>query len=94
MSKHWVQDSVEVENPYRYRGYFVGKKPIYNIQNDAYDCVDHGKVVKIEERSISDMETVGSVSSVTFEDGAITDIQNGPGYITSGHWEDEENAGD
>lgn len=37
---------------------------------------------------LSDMETVGYVNSVTFEDGAVTNIQNGPGYITSGHWED------
>ena len=87
MSKHWVQYSVEIENPYRYRGYFVGKKPIFNVQNSVYGYVDHGKVVKIEERSISDTKTVGSVSSVTFEDGAVTDIQNGAGYITSGHWE-------
>ena len=94
MSKHWVQDSVEIENPYRYRGYFVGKEPIFNVQNDAYDYVDHGKVVKIEERSINDMETVGSVSSVTFEDGAVTEVQSGPGYITSGHWEGEEDARD
>ncbi|MFT9040748.1 MAG: hypothetical protein ABF993_11540 [Schleiferilactobacillus harbinensis] len=93
MSNHWVQDSVEVDNPYRYRGYFVGKEPIY-IQNFAYAYVDHGKVVKIEERSISDMETVGNVSSVTFEDGAITEVQSGPGYITSGHWEDEDHARD
>ena len=27
---------------------------------------------------------------LTFEDGAITNIQNGAGYITSGHWEDEK----
>ena len=48
MSKHWVQDSVEIETPYRYRGYFVGKKPIFNIQNSAYDFIDHGKVSSIE----------------------------------------------
>lgn len=94
MSKYWVQDSVEIENPYRYRGYFVGKEPIFNVQNDAYGYVDHGKVTKIEERSISDMETVGNASSVTFEDGAVTEVQSGPGYITSGHWEDEDNARD
>ena len=90
MSKHWVQDSVEIENPYRYRGYFVGKKPIFNIQNDLYSCIDHGKVVKIEEQSIGDMETVGYMSSVTFEDGAVTNIQSGTGYITSEHWEEEK----
>ena len=90
MSKHWVQDSVEIENPYRYRGYFVGREPIFNIQNSAYAYADHGKVAKIEERSISDMETVGNVSSVTFEDGAVTCIQNGAWYITSGHWEEEK----
>lgn len=89
-NKHWVQDSVEIEAPFRYRGYFVGKEPIFDIQNDSYSHVDHGKVVSIEESSISDMETVGYVSAVTFEDGAITTIQNGPGYITSGHWEAEE----
>lgn len=88
--KHWVQDSVEIENPYRYRGYFVGKKPIYDIQNFAYDCIDHGKVVSIEESSISDTQTVGYMSAVTFEDGAITNIQNCAGYITSGHWEAEK----
>ncbi|WP_204123296.1 hypothetical protein [Lacticaseibacillus mingshuiensis] len=94
MSKYWVQDSVEIENPYRHRGYFVGKEPIFNVQNDAYGYVGHGKVVKIEERSIGDMEAVGSVSSITFEDGAVTEVQSGPGYITSGHWEDEDDARD
>lgn len=34
--------------------------------------------------------TDGNVSSVTFEDGAITEVQSGPGYITSGHWEVEK----
>lgn len=90
MSKYWVQDSVEIENPYRYRGYFVGKKPIFNIQNNLYGCIDHGKVTSIEECSISDTETFGLMSSITFEDGAVTNIQSGTGYITSGHWEDEK----
>ena len=89
MSKHWVQDSVEIENPYRYRGYFLGKKPIFDIQNNSYSFIDHGKVTSIEESSISDTETFGLMSSVTFEDGSVTCIQNGAGYITSGHWEDE-----
>lgn len=89
MSKRWKLDSVEIECPYRYRGYFVGKEPIFNIQNDAFSYVDHGKVVSIEEVDISDPETVGWMSTVTFEDGACTYIQNGPGYITSGHWEEE-----
>ncbi|EKP98151.1 hypothetical protein LCA12A_0930 [Lacticaseibacillus casei 12A] len=88
--KHWVQDSVEIENPFRYRGYFVGKKPIFDIQNNSFDCIDHGKVVSIEESSISDTQTVGYMSAVTFEDGAITTIQNCAGYITSGHWEAEK----
>lgn len=87
MSKHWVQDSVEIENPYRYRGYFVGEKPIFDIQNNSYSVIGHGKVVSIEESSISDTETYGLMSAVTFEDGAVTYIQNGTGYITSGHWE-------
>lgn len=90
MSKRWVQDSVEIENPYRYRGYFVGQKPIFNIQNNLYSCIDHGKVASIEEFSISDTKTVGYMSAVTFEDGAVTNIQSGTGYITSGHWEDEK----
>ena len=88
MSKHWVQDSVEIENPYRYRGYKVGELPVFNIQNDKFVYQNHGKVTEIEESSITDTETFGLVSSVTFEDGAVTTIQNGPGYITSGHWED------
>lgn len=90
MSKRWVQDSVEIENPYRYRGYFVGQKPIFNIQNNLYGCIDHGKVVKIDEQSVGYMETAGYMSSVMFEDGAVTNIQSGgAGYITSGHWEDD-----
>lgn len=94
MSKHWVQDSVEVENPYRYRGYKVGELPVFDIQNDQFVHQAHGKVTKIEESSITDTKTFGVVSNVTFEDGAVTTIQNGPGYMTSGHWEDEENAED
>ena len=35
-------------------------------------------------------ETVGSVSSITFKDGAVIDIQNWQGYITSGHWEEKK----
>ena len=92
MSKHWVQDSVEVENPYRYRGYKVGELPVFDIQNDRFVYQDHGKVVKIEEYSISDTKSFGIVSNVIFEDGTVTAIQNGPGYITSGHWEDEADA--
>lgn len=88
--KYWVQDSVEIENPYRYRGYFVGEKPIFDIQNFSYGFIDHGKVVSIEESNISDTETVGYMSAVTFEDGAVTYIQNSAGYITSGHWEAEK----
>ncbi|TLF37287.1 hypothetical protein FEI15_13710 [Lacticaseibacillus zeae] len=92
MSKHWVQDSVEVENPYRYRGYKVGELPVFDIQNDKFVYQNHGKVTKIQESSITDTETFGVVSSVTFEDGAVATIQNGPGYITSGHWEGEDDA--
>jgi len=88
--EYWVQDSIEIENPYRYRGYFVGKKPIFDIQNNSYDFIDHGKVVSIEEYNISDTETVGQMSVVTFEDGAVTNIQSGAGYITSGHFEVEK----
>ena len=88
--EYWVQDSIEIENPYRYRGYFVGKKPIFDIQNNSYDFIDHGKVVSIEEYNISDTETVSQMSVVTFEDGAVTEIQNGAGYITSGHFEVEK----
>jgi len=88
--EYWVQDSIEIENPYRYRGYFVGKKPIFDIQNNSYDFIDHGKVVSIEEYNISDTETVSQMSVVTFEDGAVTEIQNGAGYITSGHFEAEK----
>ena len=94
MSKHWVQDSVEVENPYRYRGYKVGELPIFDIQNYQFVHQAHGKVTKIEEYSITDTETYGVVSTVTFEDGAMTNIQNGAGYITSGHWEDEDETRD
>ena len=90
MSKHWVQDSVEIENPYRYRGYFVGEKPIFDIQNNSYGCIGHGKVVSIEESNISGTETFGFMSVVTFEDGAVTTIQNGAGYITSWHLEDKD----
>lgn len=88
MAKHWVQDSVEIENPYRYRGYFVGKKPIFDIQNDRFSQTDHGKVVSIEEADVGDTETVGWMSTITFEDGASTSIQSGPGYIITGHWEE------
>ena len=88
--EYWVQDSVEIENPYRYRGYFVGKKPIFDIQNNSYGFIDHGKVASIEEYNISDTETVGQMSVVTFEDGAVTNIQSGAGYITSGHFEADD----
>ena len=90
MSKHWVQDSVEVENPYRYRGYKVGEMPVFDIHNDKFVYKNQGKVTKIEEYDITDTETFGVVSHVTFEDGAVTTIQNGPGYMTSGHWDGED----
>lgn len=94
MSKHWVQDSVEVENPYRYRGYKVGELPVFDIQSDRLVYQNHGRVTEIQQFDVSDTEAYRVFSSVTFEDGAVTTIQNGPGYMTSGHWEDEENAGD
>lgn len=94
MSKHWVQDSVEVENPYRYRGYKVGELPVFDIQNDKFVYQNHGKVTEIVESSITDTETFGVVSNVTFEDGAVVTIQNGPGYITGGHWEGEDETRD
>lgn len=40
---------LEIENPFRYRAYFVGKKPVYNIQNDAYVDPEYDEVCKIDK---------------------------------------------
>lgn len=89
MSKHWVRDSVEIETPSRYRGYKVGELPVFDIQNDRFVYQNHGKVVEIKQSEVSDTEAYWCFSSIIFEDGAITTIQNGTGYMTSGHWETE-----
>ncbi len=40
---------LEIENPFRYRAYFVGKKPVYNIQNGAYIDPEYDEVCKIDK---------------------------------------------
>jgi len=40
---------LEIENPYRYRAYFVGRKPMYYIQRDEYIAPDYPEVASIDE---------------------------------------------
>lgn len=38
---------IEVESPYRYRAYMVGKKPLYDIQNNTLFCQSDSVVLSI-----------------------------------------------
>lgn len=38
---------IEIENPYRYRAYMVGKNPLYDIQNNSLLCQSDSVVTRI-----------------------------------------------
>lgn len=38
---------IEIENPYRYRAYMVGKNPLYDIQNNSLLCQSDSIVTRI-----------------------------------------------
>jgi len=81
--------AVELENPYRYRGYMVGKRPVLDIQNDnVVDTGDHGIVTKIEgDASYAATSRGLSIIEVYFEDGSYILLNNLDGLIVS--YEDE-----
>ncbi|WP_125588578.1 hypothetical protein [Companilactobacillus jidongensis] len=82
---------IEIENPYRYRAYFIGQKPLYNIQSNDFIDPSYGKVKSIKTISLSDMETYTMEYDITFEDGRSISIQDCAGMIL--HCEVEEKNG-
>lgn len=39
---------IELENPYRYRAYFIGTQAMYNNENESYITVESGNVSYIK----------------------------------------------
>lgn len=75
-------ESIEIENPYHYRGYTVGYEPVFNIQNDMFTRInDHGKVVKIGVSIDARFDKPSYV--IVFEDGAQTTISYSSNLIVT-----------
>ena len=74
---------IEIENPYRYRSYFVGSCAKYDVQNFAYnvpeeEVQDNNLITKIEESTYAP----GSyVYTVYFANGNCVAVNDGPGLI-------------
>ena len=68
--------AVEIENPYRYRAYVVGKEPRFDIQNDDYAHIKHGKVKSIEFKESQDDGQSMGIYLIEFEDGSTLGIRN------------------
>ena len=80
-----VIDALEIENPYRYRCYRVGEKPLFNVQNDAVFEPDYGRV--------TDICLIGGNNgrySICFEDGEELLVNSDTsGLIVHSHYYEE-----
>lgn len=72
LSKNMKITGIELENPYRYRAYFIGTKAMYNIQNEPY--------VEFESGNVSDIKPVydnnGDIVSyaIDFDSGECVEV--------------------
>jgi len=62
---------IEIENPYRYRSYYIGKQPCYDIQNNNYfpKCDKKVKGIYYEQGAKGNDKI-----TIAFDDGAVTKI--------------------
>lgn len=71
---------VEIENPFRYRSYQVGKVAFYDVQNDSVSNPDYdrsyGKVTKIENDVFDNLAII-----VSFESGNHIKIGDCAGLV-------------
>lgn len=81
---------VEIENPYRYRSYQVGKETLYDVQNETIGNPDHGdnygKVVEIVD-TLDMFDT--RVIYIRFDSGNRIEISAGAGLVII-HKEEED----
>ena len=68
---------LELEAPYRYRAYFVGETPMFNIQNDAFFNPNYGKVKSIRDTGNPEITSY----EITFDDGRFLIVNNCYGLI-------------
>lgn len=82
---------IEIENPYRYRSYFVGSCANFDVQNFAYnvpeeEVQDNNLITKIEERITAPNE---SIFAIFYEKGnSIAILSNTAGLIV--HYDTEK----
>ncbi|MDC7953212.1 hypothetical protein [Liquorilactobacillus mali] len=80
-------ESIEIENPYRYRGYMVGESPMYDVQNFAYvggyeESVTVTKIV--EDDYLVCGQPSGSLYRVFLSnDDTVEILDNQPGIIVT-----------
>lgn len=75
---------IELELPYRYRAYFVGLKPFFDIQNESYIKEDSGKIISITPSRNSDDDDNFPIFYdfvVECESGAIICLKGCPGML-------------
>ena len=62
---------IEIESPYRYRAYMVGKTPLYDIQNNTVFCQSDSVVLSI----LKDSDELGY--TVYMSNGEHINIESG-----------------
>ncbi|GAX07088.1 hypothetical protein IWT25_02436 [Secundilactobacillus pentosiphilus] len=72
---------IEIELPYRYRAYFVGFNPRFDVQNDMYLVPKDSVVKEIHGKSQSKDSENEYDFSVEYENGSVTGLKNCPGLI-------------
>lgn len=80
-------ESIEIENPYRYRAYKVGESPMYDVQNFAYvgGYENSVKVTKIVEGTYFDCGVPdGELYRIFLSNGDVVELMgNQAGIIVT-----------
>lgn len=72
LSKGMKIAGIELENPYRYRAYFIGTQAVYNVQNESYITVESGNVSDI--KSIYDNNGDIVSYAIDFDSGECVEV--------------------
>lgn len=70
---------IEIDNPYRYRSYFVDELPKYDIQNESGNNLESVKVSNIIKSINSNAS--GFIYKVIFADGKMLQVINSSNLI-------------
>mgnify|MGYP000955463413 FL=1 len=72
---------IEIELPYRYRAYYVGFKPRFNIQGNEYLAPNDSLVKAIHGNPQSKNSEHGYDFSIEYENGGVTELEKCAGLI-------------